>query len=161
MKVLLFSMLLLGASVVNAHATTSAEHSDHESSLKPHPHHHHLGLFLGNTEEGHKEGLSIGLDYEYRLDELIGVGGLFEYVGGDLDAWVLAVPVFFHPYKHWRFVAAPGLEYKRGKSKFLVRTGVAYSFAIGGRWTISPEFNVDWFDRDEALVYGISIGYGF
>jgi hypothetical protein len=37
---------------------------------------------------------------------------------------------------------------------------VAYEFEIG-RWSITPEFNVDFVEGEEALVYGLSFGYGF
>ena len=41
----------------------------------------HAGLRLGNTQEDHKNGFSIGADYEYRLTNLVGLGGIAEYVG--------------------------------------------------------------------------------
>lgn len=124
-------------------------------------HRHHVGLLLGNTEEGHENGFTIGADYEYRLKELVGLGGVTEYIGGDFYSFVLAGLVFIHPYKNLRFVLGPGFENRDSESKFLLRAGIGYRFHVGKAWTIAPEFNVDFFERDEALVYGVSIGRGF
>jgi len=65
-----------------------------------------------------------------------------------------------HPYKGFRFTLAPGLEHREGEDEFLFRAGVGYEFEIG-RWSILPEFNIDFVDGEEALVYGVSFGYGF
>lgn len=124
-------------------------------------HRHHIGLLLGNTEEGHENGFTIGADYEYRLKELVGLGGVAEYIGGDFDSFVLAGLVFIHPYRDLRFVLGPGFEKRDGEYNSFLRVGVGYRFHVGKAWTIAPEFNVDFGERDEALVYGVSIGRGF
>ena len=49
---------------------------------------------------------------------------------------------------------------KESNTEFLVRLGVAYEFEIG-RWSITPEFNVDFVDDEESTAFGISFGYGF
>jgi hypothetical protein len=59
-----------------------------------------------------------------------------------------------------RFVLAPGLEHRDDENEFLFRAGVAYEFEIG-RWSIAPEFNVDFVDGEKAYVYGLSFGWGF
>ena len=136
-------------------AVAENEHGHHEAA-----HSHRLELFLGNTHEDSEDGFSVGLAYEYRITEILGTGGLVEYAGGDLDKWLAGVPLFIHPHKGWRFVLAPGLEHKHSENEFLFRAGVAYEFEIG-RWSITPEFNVDFVEGEEALVYGLSFGYGF
>ena len=142
--------------VSNFFSCTVAADNAHE------PHHsHHTALFFGNTQKGSKDGLTVAVDYAYRLNALFGIGGIAEYVGGDFDAWVFALPLYIFPYKDWRFLVAPGLERKESESDFILRVGVAYPFSLGDRWTISPEFNIDLFEREEALVYGLSFGYGF
>lgn len=132
------------------------QHSAHEEF-----HRHHVGLLLGNTEEGHENGFTIGADYEYRQTELIGLGGVTEYIGGDFDSFVLAGLVFIHPYRDLRFVLGPGFENRDSENIFFLRVGIGYRFHVGKAWTIAPEVNVDLFERDEALVYGVSIGRGF
>jgi hypothetical protein len=37
---------------------------------------------------------------------------------------------------------------------------VAYEFEVG-RWSLTPEFNIDFVDGEEAQVYGVSLGFGF
>ncbi len=121
---------------------------------------HHLSGFLGGSKDGDKSGFTFGALYEYRLDEMFGVGGLIEHAEGDFDDTVLGAPLFIHPYDGWRFVVAPGLEFN-GSTDFFIRTGVGYEFEIGGGWTLTPKFSVDWIDRDETLVYGLNIGRRF
>ena len=84
------------------------------------------------------------MSYEYRLNQLFGIGGIVEYASGVLREWVLAVPLFLHPYKGWRFLVAPGVEIpdNEGDNEFLFRVGAAYEFEIGEKWAITPEFNV-------------------
>lgn len=118
-------------------------------------------LFLGNTHEEGENSFSTGLSYEYRFHEFLGVGGLVEFAGMNAREWVFAIPLSIHPYKGLCFTLAPGLELpKEDKNEFLFRVGVAYEFEIG-RWSITPEFNVDFVGGEEALVYGLSFGYGF
>jgi hypothetical protein len=131
------------------------EHGDHEEF---HP--HRLELSLGNTHEHGEDGFTVGLKYEYRLQELFGIGAFWEYAAGHFDKWNAALPIFIHPYRGLRFVLAPGLEHRDDENEFLFRTGVAYEFEIG-RWSITPEFNVDFVDGEEAYVYGLSFGWGF
>ena len=119
-----------------------------------------MELFLGNSHEDHKDGFAAGLVYEYRLNQMFGTGGIVEYVGGDFEEWAVGVPIFIHPYKGLRFVFSPGLLFEEHETLFLFRTGLAYEFEID-RLSITPEFNVDFVDSEEILVYGVSFGYGF
>jgi hypothetical protein len=121
---------------------------------------HHLSGFLGGSKDGSKSGFTVGAEYEYRMSEMYGIGGLFEYAGGDFEETLLGVPLFIHPHMGWRFVVAPGLEFN-GSTDFFIRTGVGYDFGIGEGWTLTPSFSVDWIDRDETLVYGLYIGRYF
>jgi hypothetical protein len=133
------------------------KHAEHKES---HYHRHHIGLLLGNTREESEDNFTIGLDYEYRFSQYLGIGLLSEYVGEDFRDWVGMVPLFIHPYKGFRFVAAPGILSKEEEDKFIWRLGVGYRFPIGN-WTIAPEFNVDFSEGERDYVYGVSFGYGF
>lgn len=112
-----------------------AEESDHGKHTSELEHRHHVAFFLGNTQDGSEDGFSVGMDYEYRLSRLFGIGGLAEYADGEFNSWVLAIPLFLHPYRGLRFLVAPGLEYEDSEDEFLVRTGIAYELEIGERWT--------------------------
>lgn len=122
-------------------------------------------FFIGNTYEdadhGSENGFTIGLTYERRFSELLGIGGFYEYAAGDFDKWSIGVPLFIHPYEGWRFALAPGLEHRHGDDEFLFRTGVAYEFELSEQWVMMPEFNIDFVDSEEAFVFGLTFGFGF
>ncbi len=134
-----------------------AEELHHEDESE---HKHHLSIFLGNTHEKGEDEFTIGVDYERRLNALWGIGGLIDYAGGRFDTTVIAVPLFFHPDRHWRLLLAPGIELHGGDSEFLVRAGIGYEFEVN-EWTLSPEFSVDRVDGEYVKVIGVSIGRGF
>ena len=138
--------------------STLAHAEEHHASEGEHK--NHLSLFLGNTHEEGEDEFTIGLDYERRLDEFWGIGGLVDHAGGEFDTTVLAVPLFFHPHKRWRLLLAPGVEIHNGDSEFLIRAGVGYEFEVN-EWTVSPEFSVDRVDNEYIQVFGLSIGRGF
>jgi hypothetical protein len=150
----------LTVSHLSAAEQTQELHHDSE-----HSHLNTLGVFLGNTYEdgdhGSENGFSFGLNYERRFSKFLGVGGFYEYAAGDFDKWSVGVPLFIHPYREFRFVLAPGLEHRHGDDEFLFRIGVGYEFQLKERWIISPEFNVDFVDGEDAQVFGISFGIGF
>ena len=162
---LIITILLTVAFSSVAVADEAHEEAAHEF------HRHHMALILGNTQnDGSENGLSVGLDYEYRFNKWLGLGGLAEYAGGDFKHLLLFVPLYIHPYKNWLFVVAGGTEVHKeheghGEDKrtrdWVVRTGVAYQFPFGERYTIGPEFSVDFSEHETLFVYGIAIGLGF
>ena len=118
-----------------------------------------LELFLGGTyadDEG--TNFSIGLAYERRLGEKIGLGGLIEYTEG--REWVFAAPVFFLPTDAWKIGVAPGVEHDDGENEFLVRVGTAYEFDMGS-WTLAPELSFDFVDSEVKTVFGQNFGFEF
>jgi len=155
---ILFFLLVAAIIVPNEVMAEEETQSEHSSEFE---HRHSVAFFMGNTHDGSEDGFSVGLDYEYRLSETNGIGGLIEYASGELDSWVVAAPLFIYPYKGLRLVVALGFEYGHSETEFLVRTGIAYEFEMGERWTITPKFNVDFVDSEEKYVYGVAFGYGF
>ena len=131
-----------------------------EEHKESHYHRNHVGLFLGSTHEEGEDEFTIGLDYEYRFSQYVGIGVLLEYVGEDDREGVGMVPLFLHPYRGFRWVAAAGLKPKAEETKFIWRLGIGYRFPIGN-WTIAPEFNLDFTEGNTVEVYGVSFGYGF
>jgi hypothetical protein len=127
-----------------------------------HGHKHHVALFVGNTHNYHSEdALTVGLGYEYRLTELLGVGALIDYAGGDIEATVAAGGVFIHPWRDLRLLAALGNEHHAGSDEFLTRLGVMYDFFFDD-WSISPELYVDLLESgNEDWIYGVALGRGF
>lgn len=184
----MLALILMGTFGVPADAQEQGQGHDSEDEAAEHEEHafhrHHVAVFLGaTTAEAPKHGgegavetesegggssgetesvteATIGLDYEYRLSRIWGVGFLFDYVGGDARASVAAAGVFLHPVAGLKLLAAPGLEHHEGENEFLVRLGVGYEFEVG-RWALTPGASVDFVDGDEAYVYGLYIGRGF
>jgi len=155
--------LLVAVFLVMMPVKIRAEEAERDRITETPEHRHGVELFLGNTHDDGENGFSIGFTYEYRLNELFGIGGLIEYAGNDFREWILAAPFILHPYEGWRFLVAPGIdiEDEDGNNNFLLRVGSAYEFEIAERWSLTPEFNVDFVDGDEVFVYGFSFGYGF
>lgn len=173
------------------HATeteaASAAHEAHSEEGEHHGHEYHrnvIGLFFGATdEEGHDPELTLGFEYERRLSQRWGIGGILEYSDG-LRNSIFVVPVYWHPRGRWIVIAAPGVEHHFGRglvatphksegngetratvdedeTYFLFRLGVAYEFSVAGAWGIAPHLDLDFVEGERVLVYGLSLTYGF
>jgi hypothetical protein len=167
-----------------------AEHGEHAEQAEAAEHHeaaghhhkHELALFLGATDEpGHDPEFSLGFEYEYRFAPRWGIGGLFDYAGGELRNTVLGIPVYWHPGGGWKLIAAPGLEHHNGRNGesgahaksdahgeadkdetyFLIRLGVAYDIHIGSRYGLAPAINLDLVNNEEVWVYGLNFAVKF
>ena len=142
-----------------------AEEAGHGSKEKGLEHRHGTELFIGNTHDDGEDGFTVGLGYEYRLNQLLGIGGIVEYAGVDFKELLVIAPLYLHPYKGWLFVVAPGVAIPKKHSvdhvEFLFRVGAAYEFEIGEKWALIPEFNVDFVNNREQLVFGLAFGYKF
>jgi hypothetical protein len=152
--------------VISTATTVFAEES-HESGHHAF-HRHHASLILGNTFDEHGEnGITVGGDYEYRLNNWFGLGVGLEYSGGDFEHVVIGVPLFIHPNEHWRFAVAVGTEIHKDdehderKREAILRTGVGYAFNVGDGYAISPEFNVDFSEHETLYVVGLGFGFGW
>ena len=118
-----------------------------------------LELFLGGTyTDGEGTEFSLGLAYERRLSERVGLGGLVEHTDG--REWVIAAPIFFHATESWKIFLAPGVEHEDGENEFLVRLGNSYEFDMG-TWTLAPELSFDFVDGDVKTVFGLNFGKDF
>ncbi|MFC1664531.1 hypothetical protein ACFL17_02740 [Pseudomonadota bacterium] len=139
--------LLIGVGVVQA------QESEHQSFKK-----NSIELFLGGTYADSETDPSIGLAYERRLNEKLGLGGIVEYTRS--DEWVLAVPLYFHAAEPWKFFVVPGVEIEDEGESFLIRVGAAYEFEFQG-WSLAPELSMDYVDDDVKVVFGLNFGVSF
>lgn len=160
------------------HASGSGGPSEHPTAHEAHESHpNHLALFLGAstpTKEGSATSFTIGADYERRLSETWGVGGIVDFAIGDFKRTaLLGGSLFVHPLGNLRLLAAPGVEFVEKERKgtpgestiheahFAFRLGVAYEFHID-RFSIVPVFNADLIGETKTtLVYGVAFGVGF
>ena len=126
---------------------------------------HRLTLFGGVTQDRSntsETGATVGLAYSYRFDPLWSIGGLLDYAGGDIDAWIIGVPLKVFPWAGWFLLLAPGLEFGDSETSFMTRIGTGYDFELGHEWSLAPEFYVD-LNRVEGTkwVYGLALSRGF
>ena len=89
------------------------------------------------------------LHEEFRFFPRLGIPAEVEYVNG-ADTEVFAFPAIFHVYRGLMVLAGPGWETSpRGNERlgdhtsFLIRTGVQYSFHLGGRFAVIPAVDFD------------------
>ena len=131
-----------------------------------HEHGYHrnvIAVFLGVTSEERRESSpTFGLEYERRLSPAFGLGAILEHARGDLDFTIAAIPFAYH-YGHWKFYAAPGVEFsdEEHNTEFLMRVGVEYAFELGRSFEISPQVDIDFVDGEIVTVLGLTLGYGF
>ena len=119
-----------------------------------------LALFTGVTDDRGDNAFTLGLDYEYRVSEIFGVGGLVDLAGGGVRSFVVGAPVYLHPFSGLLLVAAPGIEHQDdGSNEFLFRLGVGWEFELSERFVLTPIVNVDFVDGEEIWVYGVALEY--
>ena len=126
-------------------------------------HRHHVALFAGGTYHSKKSenGGAVGLEYEYRFHENLGVGAVLEgNIGIKDDPIVLAVPFTLHPYRGLRLLAGPGFEFKRAE-EFLFRFGIGWDFHVGEHLVLTPLFTGDLVDGNANYNYGLALGWAF
>ena len=162
--------LALILNVTGALASEPARDDAESQAGGPGENRHHLALFLGNTHSEDEDAFSYGLEYEFRLNRAIGLGGIAEHAAGELSSTLAIAALFYHPFKGLVFVVAPGVESaeeEKGRSKesdrktnFAVRVGVSYEFEFG-RFSVAPGVNLDLVDGEESQVYGVTFGVGF
>jgi hypothetical protein len=124
---------------------------------------HHLSVVLAGTRvpEAEETGFTIGLDYEYRVSELIGLGFVVEHAFGEIDSTTLLAVADIHLIKGLAIQAGPGVEFVDDESVFVFRLGLLYEFELGEAFTLSPQLHYDISAGEDAIVFGVAIGRAF
>ena len=133
-------------------------------------HHEHpthvIGLFLGATDEdkGSTE-FTFGGEYEYRLNQYFGVGGVVERTpdGHHGDGVTVALgALHVHPMGALRLTGGIGREMVDGhEDETLYRLGAAYDFELANSFALAPTVNVDFVDGKENFVFGAVLSRHF
>jgi hypothetical protein len=111
------------------------------------------------SDEGNN--FTIGLDYEYRVNELLGVGTVIERAYGELDATTLLAVADIHFQNGLIMQVGPGFERKDDDNVFVSRIGVLYEFEVKN-YTLSPQLHWDYHeDEANAIVAGLALGFSF
>jgi len=151
----LISLLFLSPAFADeSHSGTEREHAIHGP--------HHLSVLIGNTHErGESDSLTLGLDYEYRVSRLLGLGAVVERAYGTLDATTLLAVADIHFKNGLIMQVGPGFERRDAEEVFVARVGVLYEFELS-KFTLSPQLHWDYHDEEpNTVVAGIAFGYSF
>ncbi|MBL4596862.1 MAG: hypothetical protein JKX99_09840 [Robiginitomaculum sp.] len=126
---------------------------------------HSAGVFLGGTDNG-ESSFTIGLEYEYRISQKIGVGVVVEHSpnahGGDGTSLAMSV-LHLHPIGGFRFTGGFGFEEihgSYGKTNTVFRVGTAYEIPLGN-FAIIPTVNLDFVGGQTATVFGFAFSRHF
>jgi len=138
-------------------ATTSHEHGFHKNTVAG---------FIGFTGEaghdgaGRERALTLGMEYERRFSETLGVLVAAERALGDLDFTVITVPIVYHR-GPWGFSAGPGVEIPdhHGEDEFVFRVSGTYAFDRGG-YELAPKVGLDFVNSEVVFFAGLVIGFG-
>ena len=154
--------LLLAAPLVAPGQIVASEDSTHEESAGHEgvEYKHRPALFVGNTHKHGEDELTWGLEYFYAYKPRFAFGGIAEYAGGHFRDWLFLGLATWSPVANLILLGGPGFELHESHREFALRVGVAYKFPIG-RFAILPQFNIDFIDREEVKVYGLSFEYEF
>lgn len=121
---------------------------------------HHLSVLVAGTFEEEESAPSVGLDYEYRTTEFLGLGAVVEYAFDDIDASTLLGVADLHFSDQFIMQTGPGVEFIDGEEEFVYRVGLLYEFERRGT-TWSPQLHYDATSGKDAVVAGIAVGFGF
>jgi hypothetical protein len=159
---LLATFLTLSSALAVFPAMAETDHVEPPHGLESgHYHKNVLGVFAGVTHAGRRKNApALGIEYERRISESFGIGGVAEYTAGDAEVWVALIP-FSYRVHHWKFYVAPGIEDGHHGTEELVRLGGEYAFHLSGGWEIAPQVNVDIVDGEDVWVFGLVFARGF
>ena len=133
------------------------------ASAENHNGQHHLSVFVGGTHVLNHDlnGETLGLDYEYRVSELLGLGMVAEYAFEDIDATTLIAVADIHTPFGLIAQIGPGVEFTEHGDRFLFRVGGLYEFEFAS-YTVSPQFHFDIAaNAEDSLVFGFAFGKNF
>ena len=135
---------------------------EERSKPKHHEDHYHLSAFSGfTTNYKGKQGYKLGIEYEWRFKEWMGLGGTFDFTGNDFNIFAFSVGATFYPFKFPLIPAiAVGLKnYDKSSWKEFYRLFLAYDFHVG-KISLSPLIMYDLFpNRKDIMSYGIAVGF--
>ena len=122
---------------------------------------HIPGIFVGATSFDSETELTLGLEYEYKIDSQWGVGAVYEITSeahhGD-GVSVSLVSAFYHPNSNVRLGIGLGQESIHGDhphTESLYRVSAGYDFHVD-HFGIAPTVAVDFIDGEEAIVFGVA-----
>jgi len=179
---------ILFITLISCMGLFAQHHADDHHAPHAHSYHkHHIAVFNGGATnfDHHVSGYTMGIDYEYRFFEQLGIGLTGEYLflnDGEGES-IFALPIYFHPLKGLKLSFAPiGInasahetaDLKSGNATapelqhhaptkewhFGSRVNIGYDIPVG-KITVGPIVGLDMINHTQALIYEVSFGYGF
>lgn len=156
-RALLSAPIALTALLDAGQALASEGETDHGE----HP--HHLSLLVAGThvEDEDETAVTIGVDYEYRVSELLGVGFVVEHAFGELDATSILAVADIHVWQGLAVQVGPGVEFVHDEERLIGRLGALYEVELGDGFTLSAQVHYDISEREDAVVFGVAFGRAF
>ena len=128
---------------------------------KHHEDHYHLSAFAGfTTDYKDKDGYKLGIEYEVRLTDRVGLGGTFDFTGADFDIFAFSVGADFYLFR-FPLIPAVGIGAKNYEKHWdpFVRIMLIYDFHFGD-FSLGPMVMYDFFpNQKDIMSYGITVGY--
>ncbi|MEM1447530.1 MAG: hypothetical protein AAF957_03170 [Planctomycetota bacterium] len=123
---------------------------------------HHLSVVAAGTHAADEDAPTAGIDYEYRLNRILGVGAVAEYAFEPFNATTVLAVADIHIWRGLGIQTGPGVVLFDSEQLFVYRIGGLYEFELGGGMTISPQLHYEITDSEaDAFVYAIALGVGF
>ena len=147
----LFTCLFISST---AWSQVEVEHNEHTP--------HHFSVFTGGTTiiDEDLTDLTIGGDYEYRVNRLVGVGMVLEHAFGEIDATTILGVTDLHIWKGFVIQLGAGVEFINQKEFLVGRIGALYEFELENGFTFAPQVHYD-ISHEDSLVFGASFGVSF
>jgi hypothetical protein len=144
------SLILISGSLVSYAQEAAAEEEESKNAIS---------VFLGGTSNKDATAYTMGVDYQYRINRIVGVGALIDYAMGDIQSLLIAPAVYLHA-GHFEVTVAPAAEFSGGDVSPVLRVGAGYEIKIASGVSISPSLFFDTErNLEESLVYGLSFGF--
>jgi len=144
-------IVLLTASILQAQEKKKLKHLED---------HYHLSMFVGYSMDlKGKTGPKLGIEYEYRVNKSMGIGGTFDFTGNDFEIFSFSVAADFYLFKFPLILGAGfGAKNQGSKWKPFIRTLATYDFHIG-QFSLGPMIMYDiYFDNKDIISPGVTFG---
>jgi len=124
---------------------------------------HHLSAVIGGSyiPEIEETVFTLGVDYEYRVNRLLGVGFVAEQTFADVDGTTLIAVADIHLWRGLAIQVGPGIELVDDVTYAIGRLGTLYEIELEHEFTIAPQVHYDFSEGEDAIVFGIGIGKAF
>lgn len=135
--------------------------AQHEVEFHPDKRHHVSVVGAGSyVYEEDYTAATVGIDYEYRVSPLLGLGFVAERAFGRIDATTLLAVADIHIWRGLAIQTGPGIEIIDGEVYAAGRIGALYEFELEDHWTFSPQVHFD-ISEENAIVFGAAFGRAF